>query len=377
MVSYVPVWSLRGLEDGGVCAGVSACVANPAPYKPKSSALDELALLHFLPLLSPKEDNSLFSCPEDKADDKNLLSWLANDDKNLFSCCPASEDMNLFSCAWCDRWLLWCRWWSSISPDTPNSPPTRFGLSSSMILEFCPQPFPLKFNWRLKIAGKMLNCWGSPSVGSWGSGGAAAPPAPPAPPATQGTPLKSNVGPCGRCSHSFLTYQLMLASLRSLGGERRRRSQCHHKIRIRNECGRTALNHSNVTGPSSPRPRPTSNYQIIERINSSPSHRISNFQICAIDRSVQFNGTFARHRNMMMAKRLTTLNRYSHICRQLVRRARTAHARRATHTRANPPPTPEWNINTPQRQLYRAARWREGKVNSSLFVRVNTTTARG
>lgn len=177
---------MSGLEEGGVCAGVSVWDVRPGPYSPKSSALEELALLHFLPLFSPNEDSSLFSCPE-IADDKNLLSCPANDDRNLFSCCPA-RDMNLFSCDWCDKWELWCKWCSSMSPDTPKRPPTKFGLSSSIILEFCPQPLLLKLSWRLKMAGKMLNCWGSPRGGSWSG------PPPPAPP-RHGTPLKSNVEP--------------------------------------------------------------------------------------------------------------------------------------------------------------------------------------
>lgn len=54
--------------------------------------------------------------------------------------------------------LIKCPWCSSSKPETPNKfpTPTKFGRRSSIML-FCGQA--LKFSCRLKMAGKMLNCW--------------------------------------------------------------------------------------------------------------------------------------------------------------------------------------------------------------------------
>lgn len=71
---------------------------------------------------------------------------------------------------------LFSTWCSSNSPGTPSSPPTRFGRSSSMIFDPWPQPPPpVKLSWRLKNAGKMLNCWGSGKADRGGAGGSTAP----------------------------------------------------------------------------------------------------------------------------------------------------------------------------------------------------------
>lgn len=75
--------------------------------------------------------------------------------------------MNLLSELLCWIWLC-----SSMRPCCckPKSPPTRFGRRSSDMLlwsmNFCWLQLPAeKFNWRLKIAGKMLNCCESGETG--------------------------------------------------------------------------------------------------------------------------------------------------------------------------------------------------------------------
>lgn len=126
----VPEWSCKERLSGA--GGVAAC--SPLYNPPNSSADEEDALLHLRPLsgvylVSP-------------VDGRNLAS-------------------------------LWC---SSSKPGTPSKPPTRFGRSSSMIFEPWPQPPPpVKLSWRLKKAGKMLNCCGSGSADSGGAGGSAPP----------------------------------------------------------------------------------------------------------------------------------------------------------------------------------------------------------
>lgn len=129
-VGYIPVLSCKDRLSGGA-GGVAAC--SPPYSPPNSSADDDDALLHLRPLsgvylLSPPVGRNLASC--------------------------------------------WC---SSKSPGTPSNPPTRFGRNSSIILEpWLHPPPPLKLSWRLKKAGKMLNCCGSGSAAS-GAGGSEAP----------------------------------------------------------------------------------------------------------------------------------------------------------------------------------------------------------
>lgn len=67
--------------------------------------------------------------------------------------------MNLESDVLCCKLPWFTSAWSSSRPCCrPSRPPTKFGLSSS--ISFCwPHADPAeKFNWRLKMAGKMLNC---------------------------------------------------------------------------------------------------------------------------------------------------------------------------------------------------------------------------
>lgn len=127
---------------GGVWAGVWPwCPVSPCwrpPYNAVKSSAEEPLVLHFLPVLSAPDPP---------------IGW------------------------------IWC---SSRSPETPRRfpTPTRFGRSSSIICFWLGQGLE-KFSCLLKIAGKMLNCWGISSV-------------PPGEltlaPRHVGTPLKSNLG---------------------------------------------------------------------------------------------------------------------------------------------------------------------------------------
>lgn len=146
---HLPEWSARDLgTDGGVWAGVCgwcswACECGNAPYNAVKSSADEPLVLHFLPpTLSPFTP-------------------------------------------------IRCPWWSSSSPDTPSRfpTPTRLGRRSS-IIDFWGHA--LKLSCRLKMAGKMLNCWWEDrSSGTMEVAGAAD--AVPSDPALLPMPLKSNL----------------------------------------------------------------------------------------------------------------------------------------------------------------------------------------
>lgn len=154
-------WSWR---DGGVWAGVWWCDASPKPDadKPPYNALKSSGVLLHLRLWCVAIDEFL------------LLSKLlieaaerrsCDNPKRRFSCdvmpirrLSCSDDINFES--WCP---LCCKLpcanaWSSSRPCCrPNNPPTKFGRSSSMSFVCCALAAE-KFNCRLKIAGKMLNC---------------------------------------------------------------------------------------------------------------------------------------------------------------------------------------------------------------------------
>lgn len=163
---YIPVieWSTRR-DDGGVWAGVWWCDdVSPMPdaESPPYNALKSSGvLLHFRwppPfLLSPlpttddrwwwwswaDNPNKRFSCDEMPI---NRLSW---------------SDINFESCPPC--WRLPCdKACSSNKPCcSPNNPPTKLGRRSSISFPWPQDPEAEKFNWRLKMAGKILNCWES------------------------------------------------------------------------------------------------------------------------------------------------------------------------------------------------------------------------
>lgn len=160
----IELWSFSLF--GGVWAGVWWCVLSIAdPYKElKSSGV----LLHFrwidalaesLPL-----DKFRFELPASVTSDEFRLS--CDSPSSRFSYRLSWSDINLLSELLCWIWL-----WSSMRPCwRPSRPPTRFGLKSSVmllwIMNFCwLQLLAEKFNWRLKIAGKMLNCWESGETG--------------------------------------------------------------------------------------------------------------------------------------------------------------------------------------------------------------------
>lgn len=166
-MSKLPVieWSWR---DGGVWAGVWWCddVSNPDADKPpyntlKSSgvllhlrfwcvATDEFLLLSKLLIEAAERrscdnPNRRFSC-----DVMPIKRLSCNDDINFESWCPLCCKL---PCA---------KAWSSSKPCCrPNRPPTKFGRSSSMSF-VCDAALAAaaaeKFNCRLKMAGKILNC---------------------------------------------------------------------------------------------------------------------------------------------------------------------------------------------------------------------------
>lgn len=154
-------WSSR---EGGVWAGVWWCDdaspkpdADRPPYKAlKSSGV----LLHFRLWCVPTEFLLLSRLLIEAADRRSC-----DNPKRRFSCdvmpirrLSCRDDINFES--WCP---LCCKLpcanaWSSSRPCCrPNRPPTKFGRSSSMSF-VCDALAALKFNWRLKMAGKMLNC---------------------------------------------------------------------------------------------------------------------------------------------------------------------------------------------------------------------------
>lgn len=162
-------WSSR---DGGVCAGVWWCddvSPNPTPYNAlKSSGV----LLHFRLLWCvPTDEFLLLSKLLIEAADRKSC----DNPKRRFSCdaipirrLSCNDDINFVS--W---WPLCCKLpcasaWSSSRPCcSPSRPPTKFGRSSSIsfvcaafaTFEHDPDAATAaKFNWRLKIAGKILNC---------------------------------------------------------------------------------------------------------------------------------------------------------------------------------------------------------------------------
>lgn len=105
------------------------------------------------------------------------------------------SDMNFVSL------LCWIWLWSSSRPCwRPNKPPTKFGRKSSILLwiiSFCwLHELVEKFNWRLKIAGNMLNCCESGDVGlrpKWDEVPLLLLSTPPVPPAAVQFCLKSNL----------------------------------------------------------------------------------------------------------------------------------------------------------------------------------------
>ena len=190
---------------GGVCAGVWWCeevspmaVFERPPYKALKSSgvvlhfrwLDNLLSFPFgtckLPVV-PKEDGFRPSC----VSPSRRFSW----ENRLWLSC---RDMNLVSELLCCSCPCAANAWSSNNPCCkPNSPPTKFGRSSS--ISFCwPHEPAEKFNWRLNMAGKILNCWESGLAGLRPKldGGTDELPLPlftPPPPATVQLFLKSNL----------------------------------------------------------------------------------------------------------------------------------------------------------------------------------------
>lgn len=156
------MWSSR---DGGVWAGVWWCDdvsprpdADKPPYKAlKSSGV----LLHFRFWCVATDEFLLLSKLLIEAAERRSC----DNPKRRFSCdvmpirrLSCNDDINFES--W---WPLCCKLpcanaWSSSKPCcSPNKPPTKFGLNSSMSF-VCDALAAEKFNWRLKIAGKMNCC---------------------------------------------------------------------------------------------------------------------------------------------------------------------------------------------------------------------------
>lgn len=148
---------------GGVWAGVWWCDGlSPSPefgmfpYKAlKSSGV----LLHFrwppdpLLLLSPGVWWPAELFRTSWARPRSRFSWEEMPISRL-----SWRDMNLDSCPLPCCKLPCARAWSSRRPCwRPRSPPTRLGRRSSISFPW-PQELAVKFNWRLKIAGNMLNC---------------------------------------------------------------------------------------------------------------------------------------------------------------------------------------------------------------------------
>lgn len=155
----IELWSFNLF--GGVWAGVWWCVLSIAdPYNElKSSGV----LLHFRWIEAFEESFPLgmfkLELPTRVASEELRPSWERPSRRFSYRLWLSCSDMNLLSELLCWIWL-----WSSMRPCCkPRSPPTRFGRKSSVmllwIMNFCwLQLLAEKFSWRLKIAGKMLNC---------------------------------------------------------------------------------------------------------------------------------------------------------------------------------------------------------------------------
>lgn len=162
----IELWSFNLF--GGVWAGVWWCVLSIAdPYNElKSSGV----LLHFrwIDAFDESFPFGMFrlELPANVASDVLRPSCESPSNRFSYRLWLSWSDMNLLS-----ELLCWICWWSSMSPCCrPSSPPTRFGRKSSVmllwIMNFCwLQLLAEKFSWRLKMAGKMLNCCESGETG--------------------------------------------------------------------------------------------------------------------------------------------------------------------------------------------------------------------
>lgn len=182
LFKFIPVIVWSANLDGGVCAGVWWCdevSPSPAADNPPYNALKSSGvLLHFRFWCDPEDEIFVLLLSKLLIDDADRKS--CDNPSSRFSCdvIPikrlSCNDINLDSwCAECCKLPWAARAWSSNRPCCrPSRPPTKFGRKSSISLLwafelFAPLPhvklpLPLppdaeKFNWRLKIAGK-INC---------------------------------------------------------------------------------------------------------------------------------------------------------------------------------------------------------------------------